>query len=222
MKEKTHEPYGKLFTNTVIETILHTFSLYIMMILGALLIITVKPELLIITIAWMIVLISILIYFVKKERGEKLFYTLIKYLIPKNLKNHFTRFVDSFYADFPRIKKLILPTVLGSLTWIIIFSQEYLFVIALGLDIPYLYFLLLFPIANTVGFIPITVAGLGTREITSIFLFTTLFNVLPEDILVVSLAGFIMTDLFTGFIGFLLSLTEAGRKDVLSQVKKQI
>lgn len=209
MKKKTREPYGKLFINSLFETMIHAVSYYGMMIIGALLVIQKSPELFTITIIWSIILGSILIYFIKKERGEKVFFYLIKYLIPKNLRNNFNKFVSTFYIDFPKIKRLILPLIIGLFTWIIIFSQEYIIVVALGVDIPYLYFLLLFPIANTAGFIPITFAGLGTRELTSIFLFSTLFNVQEEKIFVFTLVGFIITDIFTGFIGFILSLTEA-------------
>jgi len=209
MKEKTKEPYGKLFINSTIDSIVHTFSLYGMVIIGAFLLIEKFPEILPIAIAWVIILVIIVIYFIKKERGEKLLYKLIKYFIPKKTKPNLNRFVKTFYNDFPSIKKMILPFVLGIFTWIIIFSQEYIIVIALGLDIPYLYFLLLFPVANVVGFIPITFAGLGTRELTAIVIFSTLFAVSEEKIFVVSLVGFVITDIFTGFIGFLATLTEA-------------
>jgi uncharacterized protein (TIRG00374 family) len=218
IKEKTKEPYGKLFVNSMLEVIIHTLSLYGMMVIGALLVISVLPELLYFTVAWVIILAIILLYFVKKERGEKPFYFLIRYLIPKRLKHHFTSFVDTFYTDFPKIKKLMLPLFLGIFTWIIIFTQEYIIVFALGLDIPYLYFLLLFPIANTVGFIPITFAGLGTRELAAIVLFSTLFAVAEEKIFVFALLGFVVTDIFTGFLGFLVSLSETRPKDDLLQI----
>jgi uncharacterized protein (TIRG00374 family) len=150
----------------------------------------------------------VLFYFIKKDRGEKLFHFLIKYIVPNKLKKNLYKFVNTFYDDFPRIKGLIIPVILGIITWIIIFSQEYIIVIALGLDIPYLYFMLLFPIANVVGFIPITFAGLGTRELTAVILFSTLFSVAEAEVFVVSLLGFVVTDVFTGFIGFILSLSE--------------
>ena len=216
MKEKTGAPYGKLFVNSLIETIIHTLSLYGMMLIGALLVMGVIPELLYISGIWVVLLAIILFYFVKRERGEKLFHLFIKYLIPKKLKNNLYRFVDAFYTDFPEIKKLILPLFLGIFTWIIIFSQEYIIILALGVDIPYLYFLLLFPIANVVGFIPITFAGLGTRELTAIFLFSNLFGVVEEEVFVFTLLGFVITDIFTGFIGFILSLTEAKKRNMIS------
>jgi uncharacterized protein (TIRG00374 family) len=209
LKEKTGEPFGKLFINTVIETFVHTFSLYGMMIIGALLVVGTLPELLPITIAWILCFTFIAAYFIKRERGEKLLRILISYIIPKKVKCHFNAFVDTFYIDFPRFNAMILPYVLGIFTWIIVFSQEYMILLGLGLQIPYFAFLLLFPIANVAGFIPITFAGLGTREFTAIFIFTTLFQVQGEQILVLSLVGFIVTDLFLGFLGFLLSLTES-------------
>jgi len=212
LKEKTKEPYGKLFINTIIETFVHSFSLYAMMIIGALLMIGMIPELLPITLAVFFIFCFLAVYFTKKEWGEKFFKILIVYFIPKKLKIHLNAFVGSFYRDFPRFHMMILPYILGVITWIIVFSQEYLILMGLGLDIPYFMFLLLFPIANVAGFIPITFAGLGTRELTAILLFTSMFPVAEEQILVVSLVGLIVTDLLLAALGFVLSLSETRSK----------
>ena len=100
MKERTGQPYGKLFTNSLIETIVHTISLYAMMFFGALLIIRIFPELILFTVIWIIILSIILIFFINKDRGDKLFNLLIKLFIPKKLKSNFFKFKDSFYHDF--------------------------------------------------------------------------------------------------------------------------
>ena len=196
LKEKTGEPYGKLFVNTVIETFVHTASLYGMMVIGAVLAINYLPQLLPLTLLWIAAITIVVVYFVRKERGEKLFRTLIMYLIPKNVKRHFHEFVDTFYTDFPRFSAMIAPYLLGIITWIIAFTQEYMIVLGLGLEIPYFAFLFLFPIANTAGFLPITFAGLGIREGAAIYIFSTLFLIPGEKILVLSLVGFIITDFF--------------------------
>jgi uncharacterized membrane protein YbhN (UPF0104 family) len=192
-----------------------------MMIIGALLVIGTLPELLPITIVWILCFALLGVYFTKKKRGEKFFRIIINYLIPKKIKPHFNAFVDTFYIDFPRFKTMIIPYVLGIITWIIVFSQEYMILLGLSLQIPYFAFLVLFPIANTAGFIPITFAGLGTREFTAIFIFTTLFPVAGEQILVLSLVGFVVTDLFLGFLGFLLSLTESRITTSLPELVEQ-
>jgi uncharacterized protein (TIRG00374 family) len=213
MKEKTGEPYGKLFVNSAIDSILHTLSVYVMMFIGSLILIGTIPNLFYMSGVWILFLAILLFYFIKKERGEKLFFLLVKYFAPKKIKRHLNDFICTFYTDFPKIRRLIIPLLLGTLTWIIVFSQGYLIVLALGLSIPYLSFLILFPIVNVASFLPITFAGLGTRELTSIFLFSTLFSVADEKIFVFTIVGFLIGDVFPGFIGFLLSLTETKKRD---------
>jgi len=212
MKEETEEPYGKLFVNTMIETIIHTLTLYGMMFFGALLVISTLPSLFILTVTWVSILGIILFFFLKKERGEKFFFTLVYYLTPHSIKKYLHQFVDTFYFDFPQIKRLIVPLLLGLCTWIIIFTQNYLIVFGMGLDIPYFSFLLLFPVANVAGFIPISFAGLGTRELTAVFLFSTIFAIPEAQVFVFSLVGFIITDVITGFIGFICASTTNLRK----------
>jgi len=223
LKEYTGEPYGKLFVNSTIETIVHTSSLYVMILLGAFLVLSEYPELSIIAAAWMIIFLLVLFFFVKKDRGERFFKIMIQYFIPKKMKNYLNQFSDTFYLDFPRVTTLFYPLFVGVFTWIIIFSQIYLLVVALDLSIPYHLFILLFPLANAAGFIPITFAGLGTRELTAVVIFSTLFAVPGEQIFVVSLLGFILTDLFTGFIGFLISVHEARKKGTtIRKLRRQI
>jgi uncharacterized protein (TIRG00374 family) len=208
LKEKTGEPTGKLFINTIVEEAVHTMSLYIMMIIGAILIADKYPEAVPYTIAVLVVLIFIYVFFIKKERGEKTFHILIRFLIPKKYKPLFTQFIDTFYTDFPQIRNLIAPFIIVIPTWIIIYSQIYILGLSLNIEVPYLVFLVLYPIANMIAFIPITSAGLGTREATLIFLFS-FFNVAPEKTIVLSLAGHLITDVLTGFYGLLISFTEA-------------
>lgn len=222
MKETTGQPYGKLFVNVLTEIILRTISIALMVIVGALVFLFEKnePLVLYLSIVNIIVLMLVLLFFIKKERGEKIFSILIKLLIPKKLKQYFYSFASTFYKDFPDIKKLVLPFFIGLLSWIIIFSQEYIFVIALDLKIPYIVFIFVFPIANMIGFMPITFAGLGMRDLSVIGLFTFLYPMIPgSDLLVVSIMGFLITDVLTGFVGFLLSLTEA-RDQKLTEILK--
>ena len=227
MKEKTGEPYGKLFVNTLIEVIISQVAIYSMIVTGLLIILGRFPELDIsrmisIIIAVLIAIHAVIIlYFIKKERGNKFFNLFVRYFIPKKLKAPSSRFVNTFYKDFPKIRRLIIPLFLSFITWIIIFSQYYIIIYALGANIPYLSFLLLYPIANIAGYIPLTFAGLGFREFTSIIIFSTLFGVEEELVLVFTLLGFIITDVITGFVGFLVSLREARKTDI-SDFKKML
>ena len=211
MKEETKQPIGKLFVNNFVETIVHTMSLYCMMIIGAFLVLEYVPEALPYACVFVLVTFGIYWYFFKKERGEKTFHVLIRYLIPKKLKPYFMRFVDTFYTDFPNLKTLLVPFLLGIPTWIIIYTQIYILGLSLGIEVPYIVFITLYPIANIIAFIPVTSAGLGTREAAVIFLFS-FFGVSPEIAVVLSLSGHLLTDVLTGFYGFILSMTETRDK----------
>ena len=220
MKEKTGEPYGKLFVNSFIEVIIRIVAIYSMIIVGLIIIVVQHAEIEIAKIlpfivgAVIIIQAIIFLYFINKKRGEKFFNSLVKRVIPKKLKDPSFKFVETFYKDFPKMKSLILPFIFGLVSWTIVFSQEYIIVYALGANIPYLSFLLIFPVANIAGYIPVTVAGIGFRELTSILIFSSLFGVGEEVVLVFTLLGFLITDVFLGFLGFLVSLTEAGKTDI--------
>lgn len=208
LKTQTQQPTGKLFVNVIIEIMIHNISLYIMIIIGALLVINQIPNLAYASFLLIGLIIIILLYFLNQQRGQNTFSFLIKYLTPKKLHKLLNAFVGSFYQDFPSLPRLIIPFLLGLLTWIIVFTQEYLLAYNLNPALPYLAFILLFPIANAAGFLPITFAGLGTRELTSILLFTTLFDMAKEDVFVFTLLGFFVTDIFVGILGFLCTLHE--------------
>jgi uncharacterized protein (TIRG00374 family) len=222
LKEETGQPYGKLFVNSFIDTIIRTFSPFIMMVIGGFIVLSDFPELFYLTFGWITIFSILIIFFFKKERGERFFNLMIKYIAPKNFRGQLNLFLKTFYYDFPRLKKLIVPFLLGIVTWLIIFTQVYLFIIALGLEIPYLYFLLLYPIANSAGFVPITFAGLGVRELTSVLIFSNLFKMDEAEVLVFTLLGFVVADLIICILGFILSLTEARKKEELNLKKNDI
>ena len=214
LKDETGEPFGKLFVNTFIETSLHTLSLYGMMLIGTLLIIRDQPMFFYGTLTFIMVLLFIYWFFYKENRGKKFFNFFVKYMIPKKYKISAGWVVDSLYKDFPKIRMLVYPFLMGIVTWIIMFSQIYIIGLSLDIKVSYLHFLVLYPIANVISFIPITSAGFGTREATVIFLLG-LLGVAPEKALVLSIVGFLITDMLTGFYGFIISLLE-GRKNKMS------
>ena len=217
LKEESKEPTGKLFINTFIEVVLHTMSLNFMMIFGTILIIEELPIAFPIATAYLLVQLVIYIYLFKKERGENLFNFLINLLTPKKIRHHLLKFTGTFYNDFPRLRDLVLPFILGIPEWILIYSSIYILGIPLGITVPYFEFILIYPIANVISFIPITMAGLGTREAALILLFS-FYGVPAQSALVLSLAGHIFTDVLCGFVGLIISWFEAinNKKSVIS------
>jgi uncharacterized protein (TIRG00374 family) len=215
LKEETNEPWGKLFINSFLETIVHGLSLYIMLIIGAFFIAKEYPE--VFYVACIFVGISLLIYayFINKNRGEKLLFFLIKIFIPKKLTKLMNKFVGTFYMDFPKKRDFIIPFIIGIPAWVLIYSQIYIISLSLDIQIPYFLFIVIYPIANIIAFLPITSAGLGTREATLIFLFS-IYGVDPAKTVVLSLAGHLLTDVLTGLYGLVIAVFETSkRKDMV-------
>jgi len=213
LKEKLNEPFGKLFVNTFIEVIVRTISIYGLILLGSLMIISYEPIIFYVSLLFIIVILAIYWFFTKENRGKRFFFIIVRCMVPKRHTSTATWVVNSFYKDFPKIKTLFYPFVLGVLTWIIIFSQIYIIALSLGINVPYHLFLVVYPIANVISFIPITSSGFGTREAAVVFLLG-LLNVPSEKALVLSLVGFIITDFLTGLYGFTLALSEMRNKKI--------
>jgi len=219
MKEETKQPIGKLFVNRSILTITSQMSLYCMMILGTFLLIEQIPRAFSIACIFFLINAAMALFFIKKTRGEKTFYFLINTFIPKKARPILIRFVDTFYRDFPSFKDFLLPFLIGFIPWILIYSQIYVVALSLDIQIPYFTFLMIYPIANVIAFIPISTGGLGTREATLIFLFS-FFGVSSAEAVVISLSGHLLTDMLPGFGGFILSTIEArNNKKSLSEAK---
>lgn len=85
----------------------------------------------------------------------------------KKLENFF--WVVNIFLNNP---KRILPIVFYSIVlWLIlILSAKFLF-LSLGVNIPLFYIAAAFPVAIFIGLIPITLAGMGTRDSAIIYLF---------------------------------------------------
>ena len=72
-----------------------------------------------------------------------------------------------------------------------------------------------------VGILPISFAGVGTRELASVALFTLALGVAADTVFAFTLVGFLITDVVTGFIGFLLTLTEAKPRALFDSFHEQ-
>lgn len=220
LKEETKEPSGKLFINILFLSFFNSVSRLIVVIIGAVLLIDKLPDVLKYAAIFLIINVLFFLYFIKRERGERTLLFFIRILIPKKLKFYFINFVNSFYKDFPQLKKLIIPIILWIPLWFLYSSQIYIIGLSIGIEIPFLFFILIYPITDLVSSIPISAGGLGIREAAAIFILG-IFSVPAEKALVLSLAGYLLADLLTGSYGILISATEAKYKDTLFRIKLQ-
>lgn len=111
------------------------------------------------------------------------------------LKNRFFTYIKNITDDFFLLIKK--PRLLSSTSLIsIIFqllsiSNSYILAAAIGLHIPFIYFLIFIPIISIVITLPISFFGIGIRETLYVILFSTI-GVIPEKIISVSFLSFLV------------------------------
>jgi uncharacterized protein (TIRG00374 family) len=111
----------------------------------------------------------------------------------------------TFYEHMPSLKFLLYPLLIEMGSYVLFFTQIYILALSFTVDITYIDFILIYPIASLVSLIPITISGFGTREGTLIQLFSH-YNIPSDTIVAISLTGYFVTILMPSFIGGILSL----------------
>lgn len=119
----------------------------------------------------------------------------------------------SFYEDLPKKRYIILFFLINLANWIVAYSVMWFVGLAVGIDISFFYFLAILPIGTLVAQIPITISGLGTREVTIIGLFG-LFGVDATKVFSMSIIALFIGSILPAILGFLLSLINKKDKSI--------
>src|SRR3989344_3262508 len=127
------------------------------------------------------------------------------HFIPNKLKDKIKEFFDEFYSNLPPFKKCLKPIIFSFLYWIGNYSFAYLIGVALGLKMSYLIFISVFPLGTIIGLLPISIAGLGIRELSLIF-FMSKFGINPDIIVLTSLISMFFLGIIPAIFGFFISL----------------
>ena len=127
---------------------------------------------------WLLVLSVLLVglgaLILTKRVGGKILNKIIKKLVPEkyqgNLKQDLVQLKTEFINYKPKTHfKLIMLTMSG---WLLYFLVIYMLSRSIGLTIPFIQVVIFFVISTLITFVPITVAGVGTRDMALIILFS--------------------------------------------------
>ncbi len=137
-----------------------------------------------ILIALAIALIVAGLIFLKKNFLGFFLRPFFNVFIPEKFKGTLKMTFDEFYGFFGKIKtspgRLAVASSIGLLTWIMAFVSSYLFILALGINIPLYFVALAVPIIMLLDLLPISFSGIGTRDAALIFLFG-LYGIAAEE-----------------------------------------
>jgi hypothetical protein len=206
---------GKGLSNFVIDKILDLSSLFFLAIgfgflfYNKIKVISTVYLYVFIAIFVLIICISFLLY--KKELSRRLLRGVYKYLIPEKLKEKARLSFESFYDNIPGAGFLVLVFILNLFTWIINYAIIYFVGLSLGVTLKFTYYLAILPISTLVAQIPITINGLGTRELTMISLFA-IFNVEAVKVFSMSLIALVISGIIPAIIAILLTIKKDSQK----------
>jgi uncharacterized protein (TIRG00374 family) len=109
-----------------------------------------------------------------KRLVRKLIYAFLSYFIPQKykeqIKAHFLDLINEIKNI--RLGKLLVFFILIIISWMFYFFHMYVLAIILNIQISFLYVIVCISITSIIISLPISVSGLGTRDISLIFLFS--------------------------------------------------
>ncbi len=204
LKKYNNQHLGKGVSNYVLDKIMDLFSLVFLAIVFSFVFRNlISRNYLYYALGGLALLISLLIIFRKEDRSRSILKIFYK-LIPKKRRDKVKHEFHLFYKDMPKKRYFILFLLFHVINWVVIYTVTFFVGISLGINIPFVYFLAILPIATLIGQIPITISGLGIREATMIKLFG-LLGISAAKIFSMSIITLFLAGIIPAIIGSFLS-----------------
>jgi len=163
---------GKGVGNFVLDKVLDVCSLVFLAILFSFVFRDILPiNFFYYSVALLVLMTIFLFIFFDMKKSRFLLRFFYRKFFPNRWKERAKKEFYSFYEDMPKKRFFFLFFLLNILNWIVVYSISFFIGRAVGINLHFFYFLAILPIATLVAQIPITIAGLGTREATLISLF---------------------------------------------------
>ncbi len=153
------------------EKVLDLLALVIFSVIGLMLMSASKESILFITIL-LAALLAVIFILLSIDFNKGLIDILIRIIPFKRLRTiirDILIYFEKVRCDMKNISTIIFLTFLG---WLLHFIQAHIIFSVIGIDVPFIYSIGLLPLGILAGMIPITLAGLGTRDAVFINLFS--------------------------------------------------
>ena len=220
---KKYSNIGKGISNFVIDKVLSLLSLFLMVILFGFIVLKEKLEWvndfsLIYSVIIFFLLIGMFLFFYNKEKSKSFLRVVYHKFVPQKMKEKAKGTFNSFYEDLPKKGSLVGIFLLHLISWLACYTMIYFIALSLGINIKFIYFIGVYPIATLIAQIPITISGFGTREATLIALLG-LFGVEAVKVFSMSITALFIIGVFPALIAIPLILRERS-KNKIHKIKK--
>jgi len=164
---------GRAFSSVAVDRL---FDIYLLLLVGGygLIAFSLLPEATILPVIVLTLLLASPLLLLSKRVGKRLIGLVYQTRLFGKLAEKIDAPVDEFYAGVDRLAnaRIILPLLITVAAYAIFFAQCYLLALSLNLPLPFLDIAVYMAVANLVALIPVSIAGIGTRDATLIALFS--------------------------------------------------
>jgi uncharacterized protein (TIRG00374 family) len=113
--------------------------------------------------------------------------------------------ICSLFAE--KRRKSLVIVGLSLVGWMLLFTRIFFYARALGIQVSFLDFLFIFPITTLMETMPVSIMGVGTRDVTLIFLFSRI-GIDPERAISLSMMCLVLLLVFEVPAGFIITSRE--------------
>ena len=166
-------PVGRALSSVVVDRVC---DMYLLLLVGGygLVVFSVLGNRTILAVIILVFLLTICLLLLNGRVGKRLMRMVYKTRLLRKFERRLDTSVDQFYSGLERLgkKELILPLLLTLAAYAIYFGQCYLLALSLALPLSLLFVAVCMAVAVLMTMIPVSVAGIGTRDATLIALFS--------------------------------------------------
>ena len=219
LKNKGYDAFRSFFS-VILDRII---DIFVLLFFGFLIFIfflrDIGAYMIILSIILLFIIILIFLLFDQRSWLHKFFHKIIQKVFPVDFKNYSRFTFSKLWQGIKNLEKkqIIYFLIYLSIGWLFYFSSRYFIALSLGLDLSFFNISIISILIAIVTILPISVAGLGTREVAVIYLFS-LFGLNKEIALLFSLLVFTI-DILAVSLGLIPYLKESF---LIKNIKKQI
>lgn len=211
-KENTGKSSYKSFSSVLIDKFMDLASVFFIAFLGTIFLSKIFYGLFFVVLL-LIMCFALLFYILFSKKRTRFFLGWIyRFLLPKNLKKLGKKSFNAFYERLPKKRFILVNFILSLVAWLLIYFQGFVMAKAFGVKISFFEFISIDSIATIVSLIPVTISGLGTKELTLVGLFS-FFNVPAENVVLFSLTAFVLSVALFSFLGWIFCLKKYSLKE---------
>lgn len=177
--ERTNVSPGRAFFTVVFDKIIDFFTLAFLSILAIFVLIYLfGAQMLSVAIILALMMIFGIYFLMKGEHGKKFLKLFLQVFIFDSFKKRAESFFDAFFEESKNLTKALIIKLLcyEFIVYVFLVFAYFFIALSLGINIPLWYLYLIVPLIAIIINLPVSVLGLGTREISFIF-FLSFINI---------------------------------------------